>query len=340
MRRLAFQFVFTLAGWSAWALPTGPRVALAGVSAEVMAGFGSTPGGLGCSPPIDLPVSSTTSVSMCARTIIINARALGTQPFTYGFRKNGAAIVPGPTGNVDANGVASMYTIDAVGAPSQLRVINANPADAGVYEVVISNACGSIATSPRFVSAVPQTGFDTCETARQTTGPGPFSFEMCGAYVNQSPASCAGTQRADVWMRYTPLFTGNARISTCDGPNVDTILSVYSTCGGAELACSDQFCGLRASVERIQVVAGVVIFVRLAVGAAVPAAPVRISVEQLAAPCPADLSGDGVLDPDDLADFITLFFANPAGAGSDFNGDGVTDPDDLADYLSSYFIGC
>ena len=56
--------------------------------------------------------------------------------------------------------------------------------------------------------------------------------------------------------------------------------------------------------------------------------------------CVADFNGDGTLDPDDLADYIAIFFAVPAGAGSDFNADGNTDPDDLADFIAAFFAGC
>ncbi len=59
-----------------------------------------------------------------------------------------------------------------------------------------------------------------------------------------------------------------------------------------------------------------------------------------APPCPADFSGDGILDPDDLSDYIAAYFAAPPGAGTDFNSDGVTDPDDLSDFISAYFAGC
>ena len=58
-------------------------------------------------------------------------------------------------------------------------------------------------------------------------------------------------------------------------------------------------------------------------------------------PCPADLDCSGSLDPDDLADFITCFFAEaPACAAADFNRDARTDPDDLADYITAFFAGC
>jgi len=59
-----------------------------------------------------------------------------------------------------------------------------------------------------------------------------------------------------------------------------------------------------------------------------------------ASTCEADFNGDGILDPDDLADYIGAFFSQPPGSGSDFNGDGVTDPDDLADFIGVFFAGC
>jgi len=50
-----------------------------------------------------------------------------------------------------------------------------------------------------------------------------------------------------------------------------------------------------------------------------------------------DFNGDGVTDPDDLADFIGGFFSMPVDARTDFNGDGVIDPDDLADFIGAFF---
>ncbi len=56
--------------------------------------------------------------------------------------------------------------------------------------------------------------------------------------------------------------------------------------------------------------------------------------------CRADFNGDGNVDPDDLADYITGFFSVPPSPGADFNGDGNVDPDDLADYITGFFAGC
>ena len=49
---------------------------------------------------------------------------------------------------------------------------------------------------------------------------------------------------------------------------------------------------------------------------------------------------DGSADPDDLADFISCYFAQPDCSTADFSGDGTIDPDDLADFISAFFAGC
>jgi len=54
-----------------------------------------------------------------------------------------------------------------------------------------------------------------------------------------------------------------------------------------------------------------------------------------------DIDGNGVVDPDDLAQFIGWYFGgNPAESGyfqTDYNRDGLIDPDDLADFLGAFF---
>ncbi len=57
-------------------------------------------------------------------------------------------------------------------------------------------------------------------------------------------------------------------------------------------------------------------------------------------PCAADFNNDGNLDPDDLIDYVTCFFAVPACAEADYNGDGNSDPDDLSDFITAFFAGC
>ncbi len=51
--------------------------------------------------------------------------------------------------------------------------------------------------------------------------------------------------------------------------------------------------------------------------------------------CPADYDASGAVDPDDLADFISDYFAGSI--RTDLDCSGVSDPDDLSDYVSLHF---
>jgi len=50
---------------------------------------------------------------------------------------------------------------------------------------------------------------------------------------------------------------------------------------------------------------------------------------------PLDINNDGEVNPDDLADFIALYFSNELTA--DYDRDGQLTPDDLADYIGAFF---
>lgn len=52
---------------------------------------------------------------------------------------------------------------------------------------------------------------------------------------------------------------------------------------------------------------------------------------------PADFNGDGVVNVDDLSDYITGFFATPPDPRCDFNRDAVINVDDLSDFITAYF---
>ncbi len=71
-----------------------------------------------------------------------------------------------------------------------------------------------------------------------------------------------------------------------------------------------------------------------------PGAPIVVGDRGDQLGCPADMNADGVLDPDDLSDFITCYFAAPPCSAADYDRDGQADPDDLADYIAAYFAGC
>ncbi len=64
----------------------------------------------------------------------------------------------------------------------------------------------------------------------------------------------------------------------------------------------------------------------------------QFNAEGCPEPCPADLTGDGVVDADDFFLFLSLFAAGDMRA--DFNNDGVIDADDFFEYLSRFAAGC
>jgi hypothetical protein len=61
-----------------------------------------------------------------------------------------------------------------------------------------------------------------------------------------------------------------------------------------------------------------------------------------APPCAADFNGDGILNPDDLSEFITCFFLQLQFPGfcpqGDFNQDGLLNPDDLSEFITTFFL--
>jgi hypothetical protein len=64
------------------------------------------------------------------------------------------------------------------------------------------------------------------------------------------------------------------------------------------------------------------------------------AVGDVPAPCPADFDGNGLLNPDDLSDFITCYFELPPCAAADFDDNQIVNPDDLSDFITAYFSGC
>jgi hypothetical protein len=67
----------------------------------------------------------------------------------------------------------------------------------------------------------------------------------------------------------------------------------------------------------------------------------RRTVRLLSGPaCVADFNLDGLVNPDDLSDYITAYFLLDGPDRLDVDGNGVVNPDDLADFIARYFDGC
>jgi hypothetical protein len=87
---------------------------------------------------------------------------------------------------------------------------------------------------------------DECLSAIVVTAGVPYSDTTVGA-TGSYWSSCAFNDTLDVWHRFTPTTTGQILISLC-GSSFDTTLSVFDGCGGTELACNDDSCGLQSEL--------------------------------------------------------------------------------------------
>ena len=236
-------------------------------------------GGTPCvTPTVTTNPAATTNFSACSSSIVLNAGAGGTAPFTYQWFKDGNPLVDG----IAASGS------NVTGATSfQLRVqpvtgsgLTLSPADAGTYYAVITGACGSPAQTTNAVvqvdPAFPVAANDVCSGAINvnsgTNVLGTAGENPCGAFVNDpfSTASCftAGT-KTDRWYTFTPTTTGIYRVDTC-GSNFDTVLSVYDGCSGSELACNNDYltgtatgCSSNRSRTAVSMTAGIPYKVRV-----------------------------------------------------------------------------
>ena len=241
---------------------------------------GAQPWILDFTPPvggcINTSISSnppaTATFSNCSFAgISLNVAAAGSGPFTYQWSKGGSPVSNGPTGNGSTITGANDFN---------LRIASPKPSDAGTYTCTITGACGTPVTSTACVVSTDATNGnaivnDTCATAT-SIGEGTTAFNACGAYVldtaNVAPTCLplGFSIHTDVWFRYVPTFTGNARIDTC-GSNFDTLLAIYDSCGGGVIECNDDYftgpttscSSTRSRIPRLSVTQGVPVYIRV-----------------------------------------------------------------------------
>ncbi|MFN8815725.1 MAG: GC-type dockerin domain-anchored protein [bacterium] len=219
-------------------------------------------GGGPVAPLIISQPDPTATLNLCD-SIGLSVSVIGSGPFTYQWRRNGQPITDGPT----------PWGSEVFGATSP-RLFFARRAlqDAGTYDVVITSPGGAITSTPSVVTAdtsIPTPANSTCAAAI-TMSEGTATAAICTNWTSDGSASCVEESVAAVWYRYVPSFTGNARIETC-GSGYDSVLSVFSACGGAELACSDNVdlppeCNPNSNsrIRFLPVQAGVPVLVRVA----------------------------------------------------------------------------
>jgi subtilisin-like proprotein convertase family protein len=114
-------------------------------------------------------------------------------------------------------------------------------------------------------SGMAQTASDNCVDA-PNIGVGNFAFDNTAATTDGPAASCGfngDPGAADVWFRFVAPATASFTLDVCQGTNIDSILTILDACGGVELACNDDSCGLQSRVT-FNATAGTAYLVRIA----------------------------------------------------------------------------
>jgi hypothetical protein len=151
-------------------------------------------------------------------------------------------------------------------------------------------------------------------------------------------SSCGSNDDRAVWRRYYATCTGLATIGTCtEFAEGQVVLSVFSSCGSAELACAANeegdncFYGPNGTVEvRFPVTLGQYYLVRISTEGAAndSAGTLYMSCARL-----GDLNSDGVVN---AADLSILLGGWASGGPTDLNGDGTTNAADLSILLGAW----
>lgn len=235
---------------------------------------------------------------------------------SYRWRRNGVPLADGGR----FSGVTT----------STLSVSNVQPADAGVYEVLIGSACNAAVLSRPAMLCVqppppPQPGIpnDNCSSAILITN-GTRTFSTLGAttdgpFEGHLGFCCNEPQiRQDVWFLYTATCTGTVTISTC-GTFFDTKLAVYDgaacpTTPSTAMAGNDDStaCGvtLRESLTTFASIAGDQYLIRVGgFAGAMGDAVLNIACEAAPPTCPADFNQSGIVSVQDIFDFLEAYFA-------------------------------
>lgn len=90
---------------------------------------------------------------------------------------------------------------------------------------------------------IPPPANDLCANAECLQTDFSLSQNNYGATGNDV-STCVESDIADVWFQFHATGTSDVTISLCGGTNFDASLAVYDGCGGVQLACNDNFCGV------------------------------------------------------------------------------------------------
>ncbi len=226
---------------------------------------------------------------------------------------------------------------DEILSPSIQPTISSN----GRFVTFASDGLGGAVryAAARALLPLPNT---VCAAATEISGAQTIFSDNYAGPGDLTLSDCNPAKGNSAWYRFVASCTGQMIINTA-GSSFDTVLSVHpDACGSQAIACNDDVnlsAGDLTSQLVVSVVAGQAYRIRVA-GFGTNSGRFVLGIGACQQVCVADYNGDGVLDPDDLSDYIACYFSQPPCDRADWNGDSFTDPDDLSDYISAYFGGC
>lgn len=185
---------------------------------------------------------------------------------------------------------AGMVTINTAGSAQDDTVVSVYDGCGGTELACNDDSNGSLRASVTFGTALSQTVLirlasvgtpgefslniecaatptnETCTSALLVSDGAPaiVGTNLLASAIDDQEAECQEFSNGDVWFQYVASCTGVATIDTFGSGQSDTVLSAYSACGSAAIACNDDSESSLQSRVSFGVSAGSSYFVRLA----------------------------------------------------------------------------
>ena len=203
------------------------------------------------------------------------------------------------------------------------------------------------------ITCPPQTN-DDCDNAIAITQDGTYPFETTNATTDgpaDSPGGVCTEVNQDIWFTYTATCNGLLDVSVCGAVDYDSALAIYDGCAcppaGGPLACDNNGCGPggASEIRNLPVIQGNCYLIRVGgADAAEGTGSLTISCMPAAFCCLADVSGDSMIDINDVPPMVTALL-NPPSMGApefcpaDVNEDMVIDGLDIGPFVTRLIDG-
>jgi hypothetical protein len=189
---------------------------------------------------------------------------------TTGLLSAGPQSWAAPAGffGVGAVGAPKFYVVTAVCEPFQAPIGRCCYGEFQCADVTEEECNGLGGSWTQFMSCTanpcppPPPANDECGDAIEVFNATPLAgsnIDATGADIT----SCTFDDIFDVWYVFNAANTNLITVSVCSSYDFDTGLSAWSECGGTELACIDDFCGLGSEISFVPPAAGPV-YIRVA----------------------------------------------------------------------------